>query len=127
MNTLVEHMFRQRRIGRLLGNLKQVITHAGIYFNTITMLNTALILYQTKWIQTNLVDLSFWQFMGIFALLVLILLFLVWKLDLPSTFAAWNHQVWSHDNPMRTELEAMHREIQELRRLLREKQAACEK
>ncbi|GAH38792.1 unnamed protein product, partial [marine sediment metagenome] len=65
----------------------------------------------TRWIQENVYNINFFSFMAIVFGVIILLLLLAWKMDMPSYFSSWNHQFWKHDNPMKDYLDDQFKEI----------------
>jgi len=73
---------------------------------------------------TEKYTLPFWLFTLVVVAALCVLASFVWKLSMPSTFISWNQQWWSHDNPLKKEVEAIRKELAEIRKVLDEKKSS---
>jgi len=106
LRRIMNRIFHQNITFRQWGAVKQSVGQIGIYITAMTFINTAITLYATGWVQENVIDLRFFEFMGIMLGVVLLLLLFAWKVDMPSFFSSWNDQFWKHDNPLKKYLDA---------------------
>jgi hypothetical protein len=98
-----------------MGGIKHSMGQIGIYVSFINLILLIITSYNTGWVQRYFVGLNFFQFTGIIIGLILMALLFEFKVDMPNYFGFWNQQFWRHDNPLRQNLEAMNRKIDELK------------
>jgi hypothetical protein len=110
----------QHTIGRWWGYLKLIAQQANLYVQGLILVFSATSAYAVvnDWALNQGWSIPFWGF----ALIVFVVLggvaFVEWKYLIGSTFKAWNHQSWRHDNPMRLKLEEMEKQQAEIARQL---------
>jgi len=98
---ILEKIFRQNLRSRRWGAFKQTVNQIGIYVTAINTVMLAVTLYSTGWVQDNVIDVNFFGFIAVIIGIVVVLLLLAWKMDMPSFFSSWSSQFWAHDNPMK--------------------------
>src|SRR3989304_2273903 len=101
-------------MGEWWGGLKLVAQHAGIYIQIVTMGLAGLGAYTG--LLNRGINVPFWAFALTVIVLTLAVVAVEWEMGVPSTFSAWNKQWWEHDNPLKKEIAALHKEIAELRK-----------
>jgi len=110
-------------LGIWWGAAKLVVQHANIYVQFLILAFSGVSAYyvMSQWLLSKGLQLPFWVFALSVATVVLALVLFEWKLGLPSMFAAWNDQFWEHKNPLRKEVEELHKKLNEIRKVLDEK------
>jgi hypothetical protein len=102
----------------------------GLFSQTMTyvaILNTAMIAptfwsSQARVSLTNAIPwLNFWMFIGIIAVAVPMMMLIEYKFLYPSAVRLTNSQTYKHKNPIYEKLDRMQADIDELKKLLREK------
>jgi len=102
---ILRRVLRQNVSIRRWGAFKQTVGQIGIYVTFINTVMLSVTLYSTRWVQDNVINISFIGFMAVVFGVIGLLLLLAWKMDMPSYFSSWNHQFWKHDNPMKDYLD----------------------
>ena len=92
-DTGIRRLFKQKDSGTWLGAFKHSIGQIGIYMSFMNMFILLTTLYSTEWIQNNVIDISYFQFMGIGAVVLLLLLAFSYLVDMRSYFGFWRKQV----------------------------------
>lgn len=105
MKKLLLLLLKQKNIGVWLGGLKHAMGQVGMYVSFMNLFMLAITTYNTGWVQEYIIDVNFAQFMLIIIGIIGLLLIMVTKIDIPSYFGFWNSQFWSHQNPLRKEIE----------------------
>jgi hypothetical protein len=112
---LQSNLLKQGKVRLWMGGIKHSMGQIGIYVSFINLILLIITSYNTGWVQRYFVGLNFFQFTGIIIGLILMALLFEFKVDMPNYFGFWNQQFWRHDNPLRQNLEAMNRKIDELK------------
>lgn len=104
-------MRQSNLLGKWWGFLKLLSQNSNMYVQGLILTFSGMGAYGVlrQGLSDRGINLPWWGFaLAVVAVIVAMFAF-EWRLGLPSTFAAWNHQWWCHDNPMRKELEEMKR------------------
>lgn len=99
--------------GTFLGGIKSLTAGAMFYISMISFSLSMIIAYDTSIKQR--IDIPFWIFFVVMAILVIILVIFEYVIMLPSLIAFNNEQTCKHPNPIMNELA-------EIKKLLKEKQ-----
>lgn len=114
MNRIIKRLLRQTAVSGHWGAVKQSAIQMGIY---ITMLNVVLLsitAYSSDWVQEFIVKrygINLLMFEGVIFGLILVMLVFTWKVDMPSFFKSWNNQFWTHDNPLRKDVDRIKKQL----------------
>jgi hypothetical protein len=112
---------QQVNIGKWWGLFKLLGQNITSYVQYINMVLIALTAYATTispYLHEHGIAIPIWAF-GVVILTVLIIAFVFeWAVSFPSFFSVWNSQWWNHNNPMKAEVEKLHKEIAELKTLI---------
>jgi hypothetical protein len=108
--------------GSWWGNIQNVATHMNIFiqFSILGFSSIAAYGVFSDGLRERGYNIPFWLFAlaGTTALVTLALF--VWKFTMHSMFAAWNQQWWEHNNPLRTEVKEIKKELAEIKKLIKE-------
>jgi hypothetical protein len=116
----MDNLLKQGKSHAWLGGIKHSMGQIGIYVSFINLILLMITSYNTGWIQKYAINLNFLQFASIIAGVILTALIFEFKVDMPNYFGFWNQQFWRHDNPMRLNMETLLKEVQELRKEVKE-------
>ena len=83
----------QVNVGLWLGAFKHSITQIGIYMSLLNLFLLLTTLYSTGWVQHNVINLNYFQFMGLGVLIIPLLLAFSYFVDMRSYFGFWKKQV----------------------------------
>ncbi len=92
------------------GRLKYMLQQLTFYTTMMMLAFTAISAYTTgiqPFLSQHGINLSFMTFAIAIVVILIIAVFLEYKLTLPGFHSVWNEQWWRHDNPMRVILERM--------------------
>ena len=100
-------------LGRWWGNFQTIAQHTNIYVQFLILSFSATSAYGV--LSSTLHQWGYQLSFGMFVLLVIATIVLIgifaWRLSIPSTFATWNVQFWSHGNLLRARMEERDKEI----------------
>ena len=107
-------LFEQKNIGQHWGIFTQTASQLSIFvamINLLLLITTAYNTTLSKWFEIYGIPLSFWTFMGLIILLLVIVAALLYKFALPSFFSVLNEQAYKHDNPIRADIEQVQKTL----------------
>lgn len=103
---------KQKRVGRFIGGLKELLSRVTFY---ISIMNFGMLIITSYYTTIRHVySVPFWIFFGFLAMVVLVAMIVEYTIVLPSQTAFLNWQVYTHDNPIRRDLEKIMRKLEEL-------------
>jgi len=103
---------KQRMVGRFIGGLKELLARVTFY---ISILNFLMIIATTYYTTVRHVyDMPFWQFFLILATIVVVAMIFEYTIVMPSQIAFLNWQAYTHDNPIRKDLEKVMAKLEEI-------------
>lgn len=94
------NMIKQKYTGQVIGGVIDSVSRAAIILNGIMLVSNLLILYSTT-VEKYTPWISFTVYATCLSVLIILILYAAWRYILPSAYGFYNHQVWTHDNPMR--------------------------
>jgi Na+/melibiose symporter-like transporter len=101
----------QKKLGTWWGTFKLLAQHATSYVQYFVLAFTSITAYDVirKWLSDNMdINLPFWGFVVVIALIVVILFLWEYRYSWRSFFGVWNRQIWdAADNPLKVMLEEM--------------------
>jgi len=115
----------QKRVGSFLGGVKELLSRVTFYVSILNFLMLAVTAYHTTiryflplpfWV----LPLPFWVFFATLAVIVVVAMIFEYTIVLPSQIAFLNWQVYTHDNPVRKDLERIMAKLEEIERRLEE-------
>ena len=109
---------KQKRVGRFIGGVKELLGRVTFYISLLNFLMLAVTSYYTT-IQ-HIVQIPFWTFFAMLMTVVLAAMILEYTIILPSQIAFLNWQVYTHDNPIRRDLEKIMSKLEEIEKKLNE-------
>lgn len=127
---LKDSLKKQYNIGSWWGSFKLLGQHVSSYVQFVNLGLLVITAYYTSispYLHSVGINIPFIPFILIVVAGLLILFFLEYKLSFPSFFGVWNEQWWSHNNPMKNEVEKLHAENARLSAGIAELKAAIDK
>ncbi len=111
---------KQKRVGKFIGGLKELLARVTFY---ISILNFLMIIATTYYTTVRHVyDIPFWLFFLILAAIVFVAMIVEYTIVMPSQIAFLNWQAYTHDNPIRKDLERVMSKLEEIEKKLGEKE-----
>lgn len=101
-------------IFKRLGGIKNLFTRTAFYISLVNFLMLATTTYVI--VVKEYFQLPFWMFMFGIICLVLIAMIFEYTIMLPSEIAFGNWQVYTHDNPIRRDLEEIKKDLEYLKK-----------
>ena len=108
----------QKRVGRFLGGVKELLSRVTFYVSILNFLMLAVTAYHTT--IRYFLPLPFWVFFATLAVIVVVAMIFEYTIVLPSQIAFLNWQVYTHDNPVRKDLERIMAKLEEIEKKLEE-------
>lgn len=116
---ITARLSKQHNIGRSWGYFLHIIGQMGM---VTQLVNLCLLIVTTATVlQTRGVMVSIWLLGFLVALTLLSAGVVIFKVGLPSYFSAWNQQWYSHDNPLRKDIEQLKIEVSQLHEIINNK------
>ena len=109
---------KQRRVGRFIGGIKELLGRVTFYISMMNFLMLAATAYYTT--IRHFLPISFWIFLAILVAIVITAMILEYTVILPSQIAFMNWQIYTHENPIRKDLEKVMAKLEEIERVLEE-------
>lgn len=107
---------RQKRVGRFIGGLKELLARVTFY---ISILNFLMIIATTYYTTVrHLYSIPFWMFFLALAVILVVAMVVEYTIVLPSQIAFLNWQAYTHDNPIRRDLEKIMARLDEIEKKL---------
>lgn len=107
---------KQRRVGKFIGGLKELFARISFYISIINFIQVTVMAYYTT--IRNVSDISFTLYLLILAILILAVMIFEYTIVMPSQIAFLNWQVYTHDNPIRRDLEKVMAKLEEIEKKL---------
>lgn len=101
-------MIKQRYTGKVIGGFMDTFGRSATLVSFFMLGSQVLILYSTV-VEKYTPWVSFTVYAICCLLVIVITIFMVWRIIMPSTYGFFNYQRWTHDNPERRALEAIFR------------------
>lgn len=118
-------MLKQRKIGSFIGMVKTIIGNISPYAGYLTLALVGIMsFYNTIYplFSSWGVEIQFWQFCIVLALIIFIVAVLEYVFMMPSYYQANNFQSWEAGGPLQDKLNAMEAEIAEIKKLIKDGQ-----
>ena len=109
------NLTRQTDIGKWWGLGKLLAQHIMTYVQFIQLAMVGGTFYLV--VTDKAPSIPIWLLALITVVLVLGMILFEWKFGWPSYFGVWNQQVWEHNNPLKKEIEAIRKELREIKKL----------
>jgi hypothetical protein len=104
-----------------IGEFKVVIGQAGPYLTIITALMMAATFYHTtlnEWMLALGWHIPIWIFFAVIIIGGVVFLWFERRYMVSGFFSAWTEQWWKNDNPMKTSMEKMERDMEKIKEKL---------
>ena len=117
----LQGIFKQRKTaGKTWGYTAQVASQLAIFITVINLFMLAATFYKTTlsvWLTDAGIYVSFWIFMLVLIVGLMVVALLLYKYAIPSFFSAFNDQFYKHGNLLRQDME----EIKKMNKLILKK------
>lgn len=93
MNSNLRSLLKQKNAGLWLGAFKHSIGQISIYIGLLNWFILLTTLYSTGWVQKNIIEVNYAQFLGAGVIVILLLLVFAYLVDMQSYYSFWRKQV----------------------------------
>ena len=107
MNKIIKAILRQHETGHWWGAFSQTlgqITAFVTLFNMLLLIPTAYVTWFAPWANDVGIRIGFGVFISVILISGIVLLFIAYKILIPSSVSFQSNQAWEHNNPMRKKL-----------------------
>ncbi|MDK2876176.1 MAG: hypothetical protein PWQ22_586 [Archaeoglobaceae archaeon] len=112
---------KQKRVGRFIGGVKELLARVTFYISILNFLMIIVTTYYTT--IRHIYNIPFWVFFATLAVIVIVAMVFEYTIVLPSQIAFLNWQAYTHDNPIRKDLEKIMSKLEEIEKLVKEKES----
>lgn len=110
---LKDSIFKQQYLGKQWGIVALSAGQLAIFVGIINLLLNSVEAFDNieAWLQQVGISISFWMFLGVIILGLLVVLLFMFKFALPSFWSVFNDQFYRHNSLFRKDIEAIKKKL----------------